>query len=152
MNPAPARRTAPTPAPPSTSADPGTSERDWQGWGGLRALPRLDVAAWTAEGNAHLVLLAAHPDDETLGAAGLLATAAAAGATVDVVVATAGDGSHPRSPTHSPESLAPLACRRGDAEAVHLLAPGARVHLLGLPDGHLHAHRAELHACAAGLC
>ena len=103
VNPAPGPGgTDPTPGPAFDSADPGTSERDWQGWGGLRALPRLDVDAWAAKGNAHLVLVAAHPDDETLGAAGLLAIAAEAGAQVDVVVATTGDGSHPGSPTHSP--------------------------------------------------
>ena len=144
VNPAPGpEATVPTPGPTFRSADTGTTEGDWQGWGGLRALPRLDVAAWAATGDAHLVLLAAHPDDETLGAAGLLAIAAEAGARVDVVVATAGDGSHPGSPTHSAESLARW---RADevTQAVHLLAPGAHVHLLDLPDGHLREHRAEL--------
>jgi LmbE family N-acetylglucosaminyl deacetylase len=149
VNPAPGPA-RPAPGPAFSSTDPGTSEGDWQEWGGLRALPRLDVDAWTTEGDAHLVLVAAHPDDETLGAAGLLAIAAEAGAAVDVVVATTGDGSHPGSRTHSPESLA-----RWRAEevtrAVHQLAPGARVHRLGLPDGHLREHRAELQRVLLGL-
>jgi LmbE family N-acetylglucosaminyl deacetylase/SAM-dependent methyltransferase len=151
VNPAPGPgATDPTPGPAFHSADQGTSERDWQRWGGLRALPRLDVDAWAAKGNAHLVLVAAHPDDETLGAAGLLAIAAKAGARVDVVVATTGDGSHPGSPTHSLESLARWRAEEV-SQAVHHLAPGARVHRLGLPDGHLHEHRGELHRVLGAL-
>jgi hypothetical protein len=62
VNPAPGPA-RPAPGPAFSSTDPGTSEGDWQEWGGLRALPRLDVDAWTTEGDAHLVLVAAHPDD-----------------------------------------------------------------------------------------
>nr|WP_276611001.1 PIG-L family deacetylase [Kineococcus siccus] len=83
-----------------------------------------------------MLVVAAHPDDETLGAGGLLAVAAAAGARVDVVVATDGEHSHPGSPTHSPDDLA----RRRAAEverAVRGLAPAARLHLLHLGDGAL---------------
>jgi len=90
-----------------------------------------------------VVVLAAHPDDETLGAGGLIAHAASAGASVDVVVATHGEASHPSSPTTTASQLAD---RRG-AEvraSVALLAPEAEVHLLGLPDGELAQHRDDL--------
>ncbi len=88
------------------------------------------------ERHDHLLVLAAHPDDETLGAGGLIADAHRAGAQVTVVVATQGEASHPDSQTHSPELLAAL--RRGElTTAVERLAPGARLVLLERPDGHL---------------
>lgn len=87
------------------------------------------------DGVDHVVVVAAHPDDETLGVGGLLASLGPSVA-VDVVVATDGEASHPASPTHTPERLATR--RRAEVrEAVGLLAPHARLHLLGLPDGGL---------------
>lgn len=83
-----------------------------------------------------LLVLAAHPDDETLGAGGLIAALAAAGTSVDVIVATAGEASHPDSDTHTPQRLAEIR-ERELRDAVAALAPGARVQLLGLPDGGL---------------
>ncbi|MEO9325417.1 PIG-L family deacetylase [Nocardioides sp. C4-1] len=83
-----------------------------------------------------LVVVAAHPDDESLGAAGLTHVAEAAGLAVDVVVATAGEGSHPRSPTHPRDVLA--ARRRAESEAAALaVAPRARVRHLDRCDGAL---------------
>ena len=60
----------------------------------------------TLEGVRRLVVVSAHPDDESLGAGGLIASATAAGVDVHLVCASDGDGSHPRSPTHRPEVLA----------------------------------------------
>ena len=114
---------------------PGTDEQLWQQWGGLADLePLADVLP------QHLVVLAAHPDDETLGAGGLIAHCAAAGTQVDVVVATTGEASHPRSPTTTPSQLAELRAHEVRA-AVQALAPNARLHLMGLPDGRLAEHR-----------
>lgn len=117
-----------------THLDPGTPESDW----------RLEALAPLAEPTAQrVVVLAAHPDDETLGAGGLISHLAGLGAVVDVVVATAGEASHPRSTTVTPAELA----RRREQEvrnAVHELAPQARVHLLGLPDGELAQHEQVL--------
>lgn len=118
------------------SSDPGTSESDWL-QRGLARLPTIGSLP------PHLVVLAAHPDDETLGAGGLIATAAAAGVRVTVVVCTDGSRSHPRSPTTVPGRLATL--RRAELRsALDRLAPAARVQLLGLPDGELAAHADEL--------
>jgi LmbE family N-acetylglucosaminyl deacetylase/SAM-dependent methyltransferase len=83
-----------------------------------------------------VLVLAAHPDDETLGAGGLIATAHARGARIIVVVASDGEASHPASPTHPPEALARRR-RREVGAAVRRLAPDASVHFLGLPDGRL---------------
>ncbi|NIZ92062.1 PIG-L family deacetylase [Kineococcus rubinsiae] len=120
--------------PAFTHDGPGTAEASWLAWPGLRDLPAAGASSVT-----HLLLVAAHPDDETLGAGGLLATAAAAGARVDVVVATDGEGSHPASTTHTGAELAGV--RADEVErAVHLLAPQAALHLLHLGDGALTEH------------
>lgn len=81
-----------------------------------------------------LIVIAAHPDDETLGAGGLIATAAERQIPIQVVVVTDGAGSHPRSRSMTPGQLAD----RRVAEvysAVSILAPDARTTLLGFPDG-----------------
>lgn len=90
-----------------------------------------------------LVVLSAHPDDESLAAAGLLASAAALGRPATLVVATSGEGSHPRSPTHTPARLARI--REGEvAAALGAVHPGARLVLLRLPDAALSEHRDAL--------
>lgn len=86
------------------------------------------------DGIEHLVVVAAHPDDESLGAAGLLLAAGMGGIRVTALILTAGEASHPRSPTHQPADLA----RRRTAEAaaaVAELAPHAVTTMLGLQDG-----------------
>ena len=84
------------------------------------------------DGFDRVVVVAAHPDDETLGAGGLIATAAAADLDVHLFVCTAGEHSHPSSPTHRPEDLA---MRRKDEvrEALGALAPGAGITLAQRP-------------------
>jgi LmbE family N-acetylglucosaminyl deacetylase len=89
--------------------------------------------------STHIVVLAAHPDDETLGVGGLLAAATRAGHTVTVLVASDGRGSHPTSPTHSPAQLSNI--RRVEAvTALAELAPSARLQFLDHPDGELSAY------------
>jgi LmbE family N-acetylglucosaminyl deacetylase/SAM-dependent methyltransferase len=91
----------------------------------------------------HLLVVAAHPGDETLGAGGLIASAAAAGADVTVVVATDGDTSNPAYGDQSADALASLR-RREVYAAVSALAPRAQVQLLGLPVGRLDQRVDEL--------
>ena len=95
-----------------------------------------DLASGTVD---RLVVVAAHPDDESLGAGGLIHRAHRTGVEVVVVVATDGEASHPASPTHRPVDLARV--RRTEVtDAVHLLAPHARLACLGLPDSRLGEH------------
>lgn len=91
-----------------------------------------------------LVVVAAHPDDETLGAGGFLRAAHAAGADVELVVATDGEAAYPGA---SAEERAALGRTRRDElrEALTALGLGpVAVHWLGLPDSGLAAAEAAL--------
>lgn len=118
---------------------PGTPAASWTTALAARSLPTLSLPA----SRRRLVVAGAHPDDETLGAGGLIRTAALTGWRVEVVTATAGEGSHPHSPTHPPLRLAEV--RRAELrEAISALAPGAAVTCLDLPDGDVAAHTSAL--------
>jgi LmbE family N-acetylglucosaminyl deacetylase len=124
--------------------DGGTPETAWTNDTQLSHLP---PARPPARG-AHLVVLAANPDDETLGAGGLIAIAATGGVTIDVIVATDGENSHPDSPTHTQDQLARQ--RRDEATAaIARLDPHATVTFLGLPDGGLRQCRADIEEALA---
>jgi len=69
--------------------------------------PYMNGARLSADiGN--LMVLAPHPDDESLGCGGLIALLKEAGTSVNVVFITSGSASHPNSKTHPPETLAKL--------------------------------------------
>jgi LmbE family N-acetylglucosaminyl deacetylase len=82
-----------------------------------------------------LLVIAPHPDDETLGCGGLIARARQLGQTVSVVFVTDGGRSHPGSRLFCPARLA--ATRRSEAlDALRALAVREdHVLFLGLPDG-----------------
>jgi len=105
--------------------EPGTSQQRWLADGRLATRPRLSLDEIDA-----LLVIAAHPDDETLGAGGLIAACAARGLPVRVVVVTDGGlvGGHPDA-TLSALRSAELAA------AVAELAPDAVIDELGFPDG-----------------
>ncbi len=116
----------------------GTPEAHWRTWE-LEREPGHDLqveALFDGRLPTRFILLAAHPDDETLGAGALLARLAREGVRCDVVVLTDGEASHPSSPTRSPSELAALR-REEVADAVRVLAPAASVAFEGLPDGGL---------------
>jgi len=118
--------------------DPGTDEAVWATTPVLNSAARLDL-----RGFPELVVIAAHPDDESLGAGGLLSAASMLGLAVTVVIATLGEQSHPLSTTHSPDTLKVI--RRAEVfAALEAVAPTASVRILGLPDGHLAAHLTAL--------
>lgn len=118
---------------------PGTPPATWTASLASRSLPAMQLPAT----RHRLVVAGAHPDDETLGAGGLIRTAALAGWRVDVVTATAGEGSHPHSPTHTPQRLAEV--RRAELrDAISVLSPDATVRCLDLPDGDVASYVTEL--------
>jgi LmbE family N-acetylglucosaminyl deacetylase len=117
---------------------PGTPESAWRAWPGLGQLPALDAAEW-----ASAVVVAAHPDDEVLGAGGTIAALAARGARLRLVTLTDGEASHPHlreesiAPRRTAETLAALkALGAGDTEVIRL----------GLPDSGLAAHEHDVAA------
>ncbi len=117
--------------------DAGTPESAWRET--LDIVPTLQIPSDLAG----LVVIAAHPDDETLGAGGLIAAAARHGIDVVVLIASDGEGSHPQSRTITSSDLARE--RRAEAErAIRVLDPSARVDFLGYPDGRLHEHIEDL--------
>jgi LmbE family N-acetylglucosaminyl deacetylase/SAM-dependent methyltransferase len=117
--------------PPTFSRiEPGTLPETWRpvvDHCPVLALPPMETP---------IVVLAAHPDDETLGAGGVIASAAAGGHRIVVVIASDGEAAYPGSGTHPAEQLGRT--RRAEAiSAVSTLAPEAELHFMGLPDGRL---------------
>ena len=104
---------------------PGTAEEAWDGWVELKRLPVADPLAWPSA-----VIVAAHPDDEILGAGGTLARLAAAGVRLRLVAVTDGEASHPaadpratarRRVTESTDALRLLGVQ--DIEVIRLCLP-----------------------------
>lgn len=118
--------------------DPGTDPGVWTTF-----LAGLDPDPVELRGTGSVVVVAPHPDDETLGAGGLVATAADAGIPVHVLLGTRGERSHPDSPT---TTAAALAERRGTEfrAALRVLHPTATATELDVPDGGVREHAAVL--------
>lgn len=113
----------------------GTPEKAWQNWPGWRRGRRRALARLVPDGD-RLVVVAPHPDDETLMAGGLVHDAVRAGHPVLVVAVSDGEGSHPGSARWPlPELRAVRAAERNSALAE--LAGGSDVAVVrrGLPDG-----------------
>jgi len=120
----------------------GTAAAVWSAWGRLSSLPELTMDSIT-----RLVVVAAHPDDETLGAGGLIAEAGARGVPVLVIVVTDGAASHPNSPITDGD----LAGLRSEElrRAVAALNPAAHLLELGFPDGRTRENRDGISAALA---
>lgn len=112
--------------------DPSTSEADWT-QAGARNLS--EIADDAIPEDATVIVLAAHPDDEALGAASLLARLRASERNAVVILFTAGEGSHPESPTYSREELKAIRLREFHS-ALDTLG-GVDSRFIGLPDGRL---------------
>jgi LmbE family N-acetylglucosaminyl deacetylase len=102
-----------------------------------RKLPLATLSELTQD--APFVILSPHPDDETLGAGGLIRQACGKGQHVEIVVLTDGAGSHTRSTKYPPLRLIELR-RQEVAEAAKILGlPADHLHHLDLPDAHMPA-------------
>ncbi|SDN89459.1 N-acetylglucosaminyl deacetylase, LmbE family [Methylobacterium phyllostachyos] len=99
------------------------------------ALPLGSLDALVGAGG--LVVVAPHPDDESLGCGGLIAAARAAGRRVHLIVVSDGCGSHTHSRLYPPEKLRTL--REVETmRAVSILGLAAEdVTFLRLPDAHV---------------
>jgi LmbE family N-acetylglucosaminyl deacetylase len=96
------------------------------------ALPFVGLDALVGSGG--LVVVAPHPDDESLGCGGLIAAARAQGRPVRLVVVSDGCGSHPNSRAYPPARLRALREAETRDAAAALGLPAADVQFLGLPD------------------
>ncbi len=126
---------------------PGTDEKSWAAWPWLSTLPGSELARLASVTSA--VVVAAHPDDEVLGAGGLISLLAASRARLRLVAVTDGERSH-----HGHVSPASLARRRTAETAAALRALGARtaeVIRLRLPDTGLAGCEGELTAALIPL-
>ncbi len=112
-----------------------------------RAAHAADVTPLTVGTGERLLVVAPHPDDETIATAGLIQQVLASGGNVRVVLVTAGDGYQdavrritPETPPEPHEYVAYGERRISEAEAsAHALGSGRiDVELLGFPDGGLH--------------
>ena len=133
-----------TPAAPNRIDRPGTAEDAWESWLDLRHLPVTDPLGWPS-----VVVVAAHPDDEVLGAGGTMAVLAAAGVRLRLVAVTDGEASHPDA---NPILIARTRAAE-TAEALERLgASGTEVIRLGLPDTGLAERVGELSTLLAEQC
>jgi LmbE family N-acetylglucosaminyl deacetylase len=103
-----------------------------------RLLRSGEVSRWQAGGGQRVFIVAAHPDDETIGCAGAVMAHLASGDRVDILMVTDGSGS--RAGGLSPEDMAKT--RSAEANRVAEYFGGATVRQLGLRENHW--HEAEL--------
>ena len=118
---------------PFSPADPGTPEEKW--------LQLLEAARPWAPRPGPLVVVAPHPDDEVLGAGGLIQSWVALGEAVTVISITDGEASHPDR--HGLD----LIRRKELRDALRVLtASHVKIERLGIPDGKVrdHANRLRL--------
>jgi len=108
-------------------------------------------------GDRRIVVIAPHPDDETLGCGSLIASAVGRRIPVGVVALTDGDGSHPGSQAWPPAALGRLRAGEMRRALARLGAGGVAVRRLGWGDGRVVADarvghlRRQLVALRAGV-
>lgn len=117
------------------------------------SLPSAPLGALAGPGG--ILVLAPHPDDETLGCGAAIMAALAAGRPVTVALLTGGGASHPRSREYPPEAMVKLR-RQEFALALARLgeAGGAPIEsrYLDLADAAVPHGEAGLSPVAASLC
>ena len=101
----------------------------------VEALPLIGLEAFLPVAAGGALVLAPHPDDESLGCGGLLAALAEAGRPARVVVVSDGAASHPNSRTHPPDRLRALRRDETVAAMAELGLGPDHLAFLGLPDG-----------------
>jgi LmbE family N-acetylglucosaminyl deacetylase len=113
----------------------------------MLSLPPADLDDITGPGT--VLILAPHPDDESLGCGGLIAEACARGRPPVLAILTDGAMSHPASASHP----APVLRARREQETLEAAAqlglPASRVHFLAFPDSRAPLDGPELAEAAA---
>ncbi|MCE2563562.1 PIG-L deacetylase family protein [Komagataeibacter sp. FNDCF1] len=114
----------------------------------LRALP---VAPLSAVAGGTVMVLAPHPDDESLGCGGLVAACCAAGNPPLVVIVTDGTASHPNSRAWPAARLRMQRQREALDATGSLGLPAGRVVFLDLPDAAAPHHGPDFDHAVARL-
>lgn len=104
---------------------------------GLRRALRARSRPFTDPLPEAVLVMAPHPDDETLGCGGTLARLAASGCRVSVAFVTDGRSSHPGHSRHGPEAIAALRRREAEQALATLGIEGGGAHYLSGRDGGL---------------
>jgi LmbE family N-acetylglucosaminyl deacetylase len=113
----------------------------------LRELPLRDLGAI----GGNFVVVAPHPDDETLGCGGLVAAACARGYDVRILIVSDGTGSHPLSAEYPPARLRTVRAAETLQAAKSLGVDPAQVTFLGLPDRDVPSEGREAEKAAAAI-
>lgn len=90
-----------------------------------------------------MLVITPHPDDETLGAGGLIASQRARGVSTVVVAVTDGENAYPDAYPGERE-LGALRCVEQQMALQHLGVAPAEIHRLRLPDSDVAAHEHDL--------
>ncbi len=117
----------------------GTSETHWNA--GLSKVRVKDFEPLRAR---RVVVIAPHPDDEVLGAGGLIERALRERIVVEVVAVTDGEASHPASQADTVAELAKIRVQETRVALQRLGWTEPEVTYLHLPDGHVAERRKEL--------
>lgn len=129
-------------------AGAGTPAAAWQACARLAAVP-LIAAAELVPAGSRAIIVAPHPDDETLACGGLMHALQAAGCDLQVISVTDGDASHPGSALWPPAALAERRALELRTALALLGTAAPAVQRLHLPDGALAHHEAALHRAIA---
>lgn len=97
-----------------------------------RSLPIAPLA--TVIGSGTCVVLAPHPDDESLGCGGLIASCCAVGRPPLVAILTDGAASHPNSPAFPPDRLRQVRAEEARQAVAFLGLPQRRLIFCGCAD------------------
>ncbi|WP_249203929.1 PIG-L family deacetylase [Brevibacterium sp. SMBL_HHYL_HB1] len=120
--------------------DRSTREDAWVQAGALDlpAVPESTIAT-----GGTIIVLAAHPDDEALGAAALLARADEWSCQLKVLLFSAGEKSHPESPTYTGDQLKSIRLEEFD-RALSTFDKAHSSRFLDLPDGQLPEYSSQI--------
>jgi LmbE family N-acetylglucosaminyl deacetylase len=98
-----------------------------------------------------LVVVTPHPDDEVLGAGGLIQKALDEGVLVEVIAVTNGEASHPHSRVAATMDLPAVRARETETALQRLGWDTPNITRLSLPDGHVAERRDELDAALSDI-
>jgi LmbE family N-acetylglucosaminyl deacetylase len=87
-----------------------------------------------------VIVVAPHPDDEILGAGGLLHIFGHKRVPVEIIAVTDGEASHPESPSTDKTELRSIRARESAEALKRIGCLDVHVRQLHLPDGHVESH------------